>query len=145
MRSSHRPVRPSLRALRRDCRGVTAIEFALVAPTFFLVLYAMVELGWALLCYNQLGHAVYEAARYAIVHGADSSDPADNAAVSDRVVAAAPHLGDAGITVTTTWDPDNEPGSVVTVTATYAYEPLLDLFGWGSFDLASSNEMVIAR
>jgi Flp pilus assembly pilin Flp len=37
------PFRNLLRQFRRDHRGVTAIEFALVAPVFFALLFAIIE------------------------------------------------------------------------------------------------------
>ena len=134
-----------LRGLWRDCGGVSAIEFGLVAPTLVILLYSIVEIGWALFCYNSLSHAVYEASRYAIVHGSDSSSPANNAAITTEVENAATWLAPSAISVTTSWTPDNSPGSEVTVVATYQFEPIIDVIGLGPFEMQGSMSMVIAR
>jgi Flp pilus assembly protein TadG len=133
------------RMLWRDRRGVSAIEFGLVAPTLVLLLYAFIEIGRAVFCYNSLSHAVYEAGRYAIVHGSESSAPANSDAIAAQVESAATWLDPSAISVVTTWSPDNSPGSEVTVEATYAFEPLLNLIDFASFDMDGRLSMVIAR
>lgn len=129
----------------RDEHGVTAIEFGLIAPILFLVLYAFVEIGWAFLSYHQLGHAVYETARYAVVHGSDSSAPADATALLAVLTEAAPLIDGSAMALTVTWTPDNDPGSAVSIQGVLNYEPLLDVIGFASFAMSSSVEMVIAR
>jgi len=129
---------------RAEC-GVSAIEFSLVAPSLFILLYGFVEIGRALFCYNSLSHAVYEASRYAIVHGSESSSPADTAAITTQVEEAATGLDLSALTVATTWTPDNNPGSEVTVVATYQFAPLLTAFGFEAIELEGSMSMVIAR
>jgi Flp pilus assembly protein TadG len=65
------------RSFRRDERGVTAVEVAITAPVFFLVLFAIIEGG--LMLWTQLGlqHGVQLAARCAGVNttlcGSDSA------------------------------------------------------------------------
>lgn len=51
------------RSLARDERGVTAIEFALVALPFFTLLFGIVEIGLAHTANRMLDNAVVEAAR----------------------------------------------------------------------------------
>ena len=51
------------------------MEFALVAPLFFLLLLAVIEGGRFILYYETLNNATREGARYAIVHGANSYCP----------------------------------------------------------------------
>jgi len=131
--------------LWRDRRGVSAIEFGLVSSTLILLLYAFIEIGRAVFCYNSLSHAVYEASRYAIVHGSESSSPADSTAIATQVENAATWLDSSAISVVTTWSPDNSPGSEVTVEATYAFEPLLNVIDFASFDMEGRLSMVIAR
>ena len=49
------------------------------------------------------------------------------------------------VTVTTTWLPDKDPGSVVQVTVDYAFQPILQLLPESLFGLniTSTSEMVI--
>ncbi len=55
-----------------DPRGQALVEFALVAPIFFLILFAIIEGGRFILYYETLNNATREGARYAIVNGANS-------------------------------------------------------------------------
>ena len=45
------------------------VEFALVAPLFFLLLFGIIEAGRFIFYYQTLNHATREGARYAIVNG----------------------------------------------------------------------------
>ncbi len=72
-----------LKSIRRDERGATAVEFALTAPVFFMVLFGIIEA--ALLLWTQLGlqHGAEVAARCAGVNKilcANSGDIASYAA-----------------------------------------------------------------
>jgi len=49
------------------------VEFALVAPVFFLLLFAIIEGGRFIFYYQLLNNATREGARYAIIHGAKGS------------------------------------------------------------------------
>ncbi|GHB45277.1 hypothetical protein GCM10007094_38340 [Pseudovibrio japonicus] len=53
----------SFARLRADDKGVTAIEFAFIAPVLFLVVMAIIELGLSLLVEVVLDNAVADAAR----------------------------------------------------------------------------------
>ena len=56
-------------------RGQAMVEFALVAPIFLLMLFFLIEAGRFILYYEMLNNATREGARYAIVHGSNSSCP----------------------------------------------------------------------
>jgi Flp pilus assembly protein TadG len=63
------------RRLRRsDRRGVAAVEFALVAPLFFLLVLGMLEFGRMVMVQQVLTNAVREGARVAVMDGATSDD-----------------------------------------------------------------------
>jgi hypothetical protein len=51
------------RSLAKDRSGVTAIEFAFVAPPFFLLVFGIIEIGVAHLVNRLVDNAVVEAAR----------------------------------------------------------------------------------
>lgn len=53
-------------------RGVTAVEFTLVAPVFFLMLFAAMEFAVAGTIRSTANNAAYEAARLLVVPGANS-------------------------------------------------------------------------
>ena len=54
-----------LRALVRDRRASTAVEFALAAPALFLFMFGIIECGYALWMQNALDYSVAAAARCA--------------------------------------------------------------------------------
>jgi Flp pilus assembly protein TadG len=62
----------------RSNRGSAAVEFALVAPLLFLLLFGVVEFGRAWWAKNSLQYAAERAARYAVVCAAGSC-PSDGA------------------------------------------------------------------
>lgn len=123
-------------------RGQALVEFAFVAPLFFLLLLGIIEAGRFIFYYEVLNNATREGARYAIVNGANSltscddggptgpaapnstsCDPAGDdvrKAVRDAAVGT---LG-TSVIVNPTWFNDNGRGSKVTVQASYTYSSL---------------------
>ena len=57
-----------------DRRGVTLVEFAIVAPIFFLLLFAMIEFSHLVNIRNAAHNAAYEAARLIVVPGATAQE-----------------------------------------------------------------------
>lgn len=63
-----RRVRRVWRRLAGDQCGITAVEFALVAPAFFSLLFGVIELGRIAYTQGVVSFAAEEATRYAIVN-----------------------------------------------------------------------------
>lgn len=79
-----RPTRmAALRRLGADDSGITIVEFALIAPTFLLLLIGTMDIGQMVYAQSVLNGAVQTAAREASLEGGDT-DAAD-ALVYDRV------------------------------------------------------------
>jgi Flp pilus assembly protein TadG len=78
--------------------GVTVVEFAIVAPIFFLFLLASFEFGWMNVLRHTADNAAYEAARTAMVPGASAADAVAKANAILSVVKAR----NATVTVTPT-------------------------------------------
>ncbi len=76
------------RALAGDEQGVTAVEFAIVAPTFLLLLIGTIDIGQMVYAQSVLNGAVQTAARDASLEGGDT-DAAD-ALVLERIVGIMP-------------------------------------------------------
>lgn len=131
------------------------VEFALVAPIFFLLLFGIVEVGRFIFYYETLNNATREGARYAIVNGASTigcpsgpaapgSTPCDTAGnnVKARVKEAA--YGVAGtITVTPSWAPDNGRGATVTVVAVSTYKTIVPLVPLPNITVTTESSLVI--
>jgi Flp pilus assembly protein TadG len=119
---------------RTKQRGVAAIEFAIVVPLCLFLFLAVSEFGRAIWQYNTLTHAIRDAVRYAASNAlqgqaqvvnvdAQLISEVGNVAAFGMPVGSAipllPGLTPANFTVT------NEGGGIISVTATYPYQPLL--------------------
>ena len=136
-------------------RGQALVEFAMVAPIFFLLLFGIIESGRFIFYYETLNNATREGARYAIVNGANtigcstgdaapgttSCDPAGDD-VRERVRDAAFGIL-SGISVDPQWDPDNGRGSTVTVTASYTYASLVPLVPLPPITVTAESSLVV--
>jgi Flp pilus assembly pilin Flp len=74
----------ALRALGRDQRGATLVEFALIAPVLLLTLLGLFEMGYNYYIQAQLQGAIQKAARDATIE----SSIGNTAAIDDRVARA---------------------------------------------------------
>ncbi len=64
-------------------RGQALVEFTLVTPMLFLLILGTIEAGRFIFFYEVMNNATREGARYAIVHGADSTCPSGPAPVGE--------------------------------------------------------------
>ncbi|REJ67277.1 MAG: pilus assembly protein [Planctomycetota bacterium] len=62
------------RLCRRKRTGAAAVEFALVAPVFFLMVLGMIEIGRAVMVQQVITNASREGARRAVLDGATAAD-----------------------------------------------------------------------
>jgi Flp pilus assembly protein TadG len=73
--------------MRSDRRGQALVEFALAAPIFLFLMFAIIDFGRYVYYVQILNNAAREGARYAIVHGANgipsSGPPASGTTSSD--------------------------------------------------------------
>jgi Flp pilus assembly protein TadG len=61
------------RSLRIKRRGASAVEFAIVAPVFFLMIFGMIEYGRLVMVQQILTNATREGARRAVLQDATTS------------------------------------------------------------------------
>lgn len=85
------------RFCRRDRQGAAAVEFAVVAPLFFLLLFGMVEIGRAIMVQQVLTNASREGARLGVLDGTTTAEVTtavntylQNAAVGVATVTVSP-------------------------------------------------------
>lgn len=141
-------------------RGQALVEFALVAPWFFLLLFGIVEGGRFILYYETLSNATREGARYAIVHGSNSNCPSGpmppgmsaplacydptGANVVQRVRDAAFGVLGSGVSVTPEWgDLGNGREAEVRVSAAYTYRTLIPLVPLPDITITAESNLVI--
>lgn len=150
--------RSELRAGRRRSRGQALVEFALLAPVFFLVLFAIIEAGRFMFYYEVLNNATREGARYAIVNGANSlvcptGPPADGSIpcdtdgsdVEQRVRDASFGALGLGVAVISEWSnpEDNSRGATVKVSATYTYTSLVPIVPLPPITVEAESSLVV--
>lgn len=156
----------------KRARGQALVEFALVAPLFFTLLFGIVEVGRFIFYYEVLNNATREGARYAIVNGANSvtgcaaggstgpaapsttSCDANGDDVVQKVRDAAFGVLGSSVTVQRCWwystcdfgthgDGDNARGANVTVAASYTYGTLIPLVPLPSITVTAESSLVI--
>ncbi len=113
--------------LRRDRRGATALEFALVCPAFIMFIFGFIVVADLIQCRRAMDFGVERALRYAAVHSTAGATGVQNAYYK----AAFEIMSDVGTssassTVQATASPSFGVGNVVTVTATYTWNPLVN-------------------
>jgi Flp pilus assembly protein TadG len=113
-------------------RGATLVEFALTMMLFLALTLAGLEIGRAIWTYSTVSHAAKQAVRYAMIHGADNTgtdsngnalsqsdvDDSIEGIVKDNAIGLDPNA----LSVTTTWSPNNTPGSTVGVRVVYPFD-----------------------
>ena len=97
------------RSCRKNRRGAAVVEFAVVAPIFFLIIMGMIEFGRLVMVQQILTNASREGARLAVL-----DDPREGSVVTDGVIQAVEDYlqggSITGATVTVTPDPPNSAG-----------------------------------
>ena len=110
----------SRRSLLRDTAGVSAVEFALLSPVFFLLMFAVIDAGQLVWTQMSLEHAVESAARCASLR---SSNCATETQIQSYASAQAPGLGLPPSTFSY-----STPGCGSQVTASFRYYFLSSAF-----------------
>jgi Flp pilus assembly pilin Flp len=99
-RTAQRRLMRSLGLFIGDRRGVSALEFALVAPIFLLLLAGTVELGGMLYTRFQLNSALSAAASYTLLNGsALSESTAANLVANTAAIVAGGTTSSVSVTV----------------------------------------------
>lgn len=99
------------------------VEFAIVLPVLVVMLFGIIQFGIVFNNYVTLTDAVRSGAREAAV-ARQSADPAGAATTAVRSSAANLNQASLAVSVSSGW----QPGSDVTVTASYPYS--VKLLGW---------------
>jgi len=150
--------RVMIRKLHRKQGAQSLVEFALIMPMFFILVFGVIDFGMGLRAYISLSQATREGARYGIVgntgggSGTCISPPANT--VRDKVCDTLDGLNlDSGDTVAVTYPTGNVPGESIHVVANYEYDFItpLDLFVnvlsggsmSSSIDISSTTDMRI--
>lgn len=127
---------------KRRYRGQSMVEFALVAPMFFLLILGTIELGRLMWVDHSLANATREGSRYAMVHGSKSTLPATDTDVQNVVESKAPGVTSA-LSVSTS-GLGGEPGTSVSVNASYSFRFITaEIFGLDAVTLDHTSTVII--
>lgn len=131
-------------------RGSAVVEFAAAFTMLFLFLFSIMDLSRALYSYHFIADAAREGTRYAMVRGATCTSyttacPASATDIQNYVKNVPAGINPASLTVTTTWTPNNNPGSVVQVQVQYSFQPIFPLVRKGALVMTSSSQVVISQ
>jgi len=146
-------MRKSIHARRR---GVSTVEFAIVCPIAFFLIFATIVGGIGVFRYQQVAALAREGARYAAVHGALYEQETGNTAATPQdvfnqaILPLATALDPNRISYSVTWDENNEPlhvdedvqhptGNTVIVTVNYQWFP--EMYLVGPYTLTSTSVM----
>lgn len=134
-----------MNVIRRFKTGHSYVEFSVSAVPLLLFLFGTINFALAVYAYNFTSYVAREATRYAAVRGSSSPTPAAAADVRNFVLAEAHGLDNSNLNVTTTWSPDNKPGSVVQVQVQYKFVFNMFLVKLSPVNLTSTSKMVITQ
>lgn len=141
---------------RRRSSGQALAEFAIVAPIFFLLLFAIIDFGRYVYYVQVLNNAAREGTRYAIVHGERSLNPAgpapDDADVTNivRNYAVGVIGNSTTLAVHSSWEqanpadpPQNGRGDKVAVTVTYQFRSVIPIVPIPPIQVEGASTLVI--
>lgn len=152
---------------RSSTRAQALAEFALVAPLFFLMLFALIDFGRYVYYVQILNNAAREGARYAIVHGSNglpssgppesgttSSDPSgDNVRSTVRNYLVGVIGQTTALTIGVCWQPqngvggpcsgDNRRGTPVAVTVDYQFRSVIPIVPIPPINVQGVSTLVI--
>lgn len=123
----------------RRSRGVALVEFALVAPVLFLLIFGIIEFGYAFVQYLDVKHGAREAGRLAAVNFGSSTGTAQ----SDEIIVETCTRIDQpeGVTFTITHPSGAGIGQTAEVTVERTYDSLTGFFNFLEVDLDSSVQV----
>jgi Flp pilus assembly protein TadG len=108
------------RSYRRNRRAAAAVEFAVVAPVFFLLVFGMIEYGRMVMVQQVITNASREGARQAVLDGATYAEI--DSTVDTYLTSASINAASATVTVSPDPPTDAEFGDPITVTVSIPFD-----------------------
>ncbi|MGB0035805.1 MAG: TadE family protein [Candidatus Acidiferrales bacterium] len=131
-------------------RGSHLVEFALSVTLLFTFIFGIMDFSRAMYAYHFVANAARDGTRYAMVRGATckawtTACPASASDVQTYLKNVPLGIDPTAITVTTSWTPDNNPGSVVQVQVQYKFKFILRPLPTSTLTMTSSSQTVISQ
>ena len=130
--------------MRLYAKAQTYVEFAFCATALLMLLFALVNFSLVVYAYNFVSYAAREGTRYAAVHGSSNPSPAGTTDITNLITHEAYGLNGKNLKVTTTWSPDNKPGSTVDVQVQYTFNFMVPFIALKPVNLTSNSQMMIS-
>lgn len=132
-----------MKSLNANSQGQSATEFALVLPILLMLLFGIIQFSLVLYTYGFVAYAARTGARYGSIHSSQNASPATNATIKTYVNGFADAVDTSKLTVTSTWSPDNKPGSAITVKVSYPFTPFTPYISAATITLSSTMQATI--
>ena len=124
-------------------RGQGMVEFAFSITAFLFLVMGTIDSARVIYAHNFVSYAAREATRYAAVHGSLAVKPAAASDITTLVKSEVHGMDPSAVVVTTTWTPDNKPGSVVKVQVKYTWNFATMFYNFAPLTLSATSQMVI--
>ena len=139
---------PNRRVLWRDIQGAALVEFALLAPTIFALMFGVLQVGFHMFAYNAVRSVASDTARYTIVEY-QKQDKLSITQIEDRAVAYAVNvpygLDPSKLTATATKPLSDIVGTTkFMLTITYVPANMLGFFGMSSPTITVTRPVYVA-
>ena len=127
--------------------GQTTAEFALSATVFVILVFALMQLGWAVYKFNTMCSAAREAARYAIVHSPTGPNPATPAQIQQVAINYAPALNLIASDISVTWptDANLSPTEDARVSISHQFKFPIPFLPTISLTLSTTSQMLVSQ
>jgi Flp pilus assembly protein TadG len=141
------------RWLHSDEEGSSLVEFALSVPVLLTFFFGLIQVCIATYTRSALSECAREGTRYAMVHGSTCETPSNTsctvtASAMNTYVSSStwPNVGGGTMTVSTTYPDGNEnPGSRVQITVTYASPFRVPMIPASTLTMSSTSVMYIVQ
>jgi Flp pilus assembly protein TadG len=131
---------------RRTATAQSLVEFALVGPLLFLMLFGVIEMSRAVYTNHQIANGTREGSRYAAVHGSKATSQATSATVKAAMMPRMTAVNSGSLSVTLSYpNGNNNPGSKARVASNYTFTPIVTMVfgGLGTMTFSHTSEVII--
>ena len=119
----------------------------MTALLYLMIIFGIIDYGRVLYAYSSVAYSAREASRYASVRGSTSKSPATASGITTVVQSNIVGLDTSNnqLAVTTSWSPNNKPGSTVQVKVVYTMSNLIPFWSSATIPLTSTSKVVISQ
>lgn len=127
--------------------GQATVEFALSASLLLLLLFAVIEMSFAVYNYNTVSSAAREAVRYAIVHSPTGPNPVSTSEIQQVAINYAPALNLQPSDITVSWPADPTLPSLddAMVAITYKYKLQAPFLSPVTLTFSTTSRMLVSQ